>query len=190
MTGLDLDSDTIMSVACYVSSSVAVEDDTFAKKFKKVTDYELNVLDEEGFATVIHHEQKALNRMGDWCKQHHGSSGLSAECLASTTSAQDAASRLLEYIKKHVKEPRTALLAGNSVHADAAFLRKSPFDVVTRFLHYRILDISAIKEAARRWAPQDTLKHTPQKKGLHEARADVLESIDEARFYKQAFFSS
>ncbi|KAH7400922.1 oligoribonuclease-like protein [Phaeosphaeria sp. MPI-PUGE-AT-0046c] len=170
MTGLDTENDTIMSLAAFV------------------TDADLNLLDEQGYETIIHHSREQLDRMGEWCTRHHGQSGLTQQCLDSTTTAEQAAEELLTYIKTYVPERRTALLAGNSVHADKSFLVKEPYKVVTDHLHYRILDVSSIKEAARRWAPKDVLKKIPRKQMLHEARADILESIEEARFYREAFF--
>lgn len=170
MTGLDPESDTIMSIACFV------------------TDCHLNLVDEDGFEVIIHHSKEALDRMGEWCTKHHGESGLTQACLDSKTTPQEAAEGLLQYIQKHVPTRRTALLAGNSVHADQTFLVKPPYKAVTDYLHYRILDVSSLKEAARRWAPADVLKNMPKKKMLHEARADILESIEEARFYRETFF--
>lgn len=170
MTGLDYDNDSILSLACFV------------------TDYDLNVLDEDGFEAVIHHSKERLDQMDEWCTSHHAASGLTAAAIASPTSAEDAAAGLLEYVQVHAPEPRKALLAGNTVHADAAFLRRPPYNVVLKHLHHRILDVSAIKEAAKRWVPEQVLKKTPQKKGLHEAREDILESIREARFYRDVMF--
>lgn len=170
MTGLDAETDTIMSLAAFI------------------TDASLNLLDEQGYEAVIHHSKQDLDRMGEWCTKHHGQSGLTQACLDSTTTAEQAAKGLLEYIQKYVPEPRKALLAGNSVHADKMFLVKSPYKVVMDHLHYRILDVSTLKEAARRWASKDILKQIPRKRLLHEARADILESIQEAKFYREAFF--
>ena len=170
MTGLNTDTDTIMSLACFV------------------TDDQLNILDDTGFEAVIHHSKEQLDRMGEWCTSHHGASGLTQACLDSSTTAEEAAQGLLKYIQKYVSKPRTALLAGNSVHADRAFLVQAPYTKVIDHLHYRILDVSSIKEAARRWAPQDVLQKAPKKKMLHEAREDILESIREARFYRETFF--
>ncbi|KAI4927338.1 hypothetical protein J4E85_005848 [Alternaria conjuncta] len=170
MTGLNTDNDTIMSLAAFV------------------TDADLNILDEIGYEAIIHHEKEQLDLMGEWCTSHHGQSGLTQACIDSTTTAEEAAEGLLAYIKKFVPERRTALLSGSSVHADKSFLVKQPYKVVTDYLHYRIMDVSSIKEAARRWAPKATLKKIPRKKMLHEARADILESIEEARYYREAFF--
>jgi len=170
MTGLDLSKDTIMSLACFI------------------TDAQLNLLDETGYECVLQHSQKQLNAMGEWCQSHHGASGLTQACLNSTTTAETAATELLEYIQKFIPDRKQGLLAGNTVHADKAFLVKEPWRKVIRHLHHRILDVSAIKEAARRWAPDDALKKSPQKKGKHEAKADILESIEEARYYRRVFF--
>ncbi|KAL5407894.1 hypothetical protein PMIN06_007042 [Paraphaeosphaeria minitans] len=170
MTGLDSDNDTIMSLACFV------------------TDRDLNIFDKDGYEAVIQHNKEDLDCMGEWCTKHHGDSGLTEACINSTTTAEQAAQGLLQYIKKYVPSTGTALLAGNSVHADKSFLVKQPYNIVTDYLHYRILDVSSIKEAARRWAPPEVLKKAPKKKMLHEARADILESIEEAKFYRAAFF--
>ncbi|KAF2019736.1 oligoribonuclease-like protein [Aaosphaeria arxii CBS 175.79] len=170
MTGLDYDNDTIMSFACFV------------------TDDQLNLLDERGFEAIVHHSKEQLDRMGEWCTKQHGKTGLTQACLDSTTSPQEAAQGLLEYVQKYVPKARTALLAGNSVHVDKEFLIKPPYKEVIDHLHYRILDVSSIKEAARRWAPPDVLKKAPKKKMLHEAREDILESIKEAQYYRDAFF--
>ncbi|KAF2645091.1 oligoribonuclease-like protein [Massarina eburnea CBS 473.64] len=170
MTGLDAETESIMSVACFV------------------TDHDLNLLDENGYEATIHHSKERLEAMDEWCVKHHGDSGLTRACIASSTSAEEAAVGLLAYIKTHVSRPRTALLAGNSVHADKSFLVKGPWAGVVGWLHYRILDVSAIKEAARRWAGAEVLGRVPRKLLRHEARADVLESIEEARFYRDAFF--
>jgi|SRR5690242_2572434 len=170
MTGLDTSKDTIMSLAAFV------------------TDADLNILDEEGYEAIIHHDKEQLDRMGEWCTRHHGESGLTQACLDSATTAEAAAEGLLQYIKKFAPERRTALIAGNSIHADRGFLVLPPYKPIIDHLHYRIFDVSSIKEAARRWAPKETLKKIPRKQMLHEARADILESIEEARFYREAFF--
>lgn len=172
MTGLDAEKDTIMSLACFI------------------TDYNLNLLDQQGYEATIKHSQAQMDAMGQWCREHHGASGLTQTCLNSTTTADTAAGELLQYIQKYVPDKRRGLLAGNTVHADKAFLVKEPWTKVIRHLHHRILDVSAIKEAARRWAPGEVLKKSPQKAGKHEAKADILESIEEARYYKKVFFSN
>ena len=172
MTGLDAENDTIMSLACFI------------------TDHKLNLLDEQGYEVIVQHGQDQMDAMGEWCRQHHGASGLTQACLQSTTSAQVAAEELFAYILRHIPDRRKALLAGNTVHADKAFLIKEPWFKVIKHLHHRILDVSAIKEAARRWAPEDVLKKSPQKAGKHEAKADILESIEEARFYRDVFFKT
>lgn len=170
MTGLDLSRDTIMSLACFV------------------TDYNLNMLDPVGYEAVIHHSREQLDAMGEWCTDHHGASGLTQACLDSTTTAETAATELFEYVKQYAPDRRRALLAGNTVHADRSFLVVEPWTKVVNHLHHRILDVSAIKEAAKRWAPVEVLKKSPGKEGKHEAKADILESIEEARYYKKVFF--
>lgn len=126
--------------------------------------------------------------MGLWCTQTHTSTGLVAACLGpDAISADQAAGELLSYIRKYVATDRTALLAGNSVHADKTFLVKEPWDKVVEVLHYRIFDVSAVKEGVRRWCGEVVLREVPVKKLGHTAREDVLESLEEARYYMGLF---
>lgn len=170
MTGLDVANDTIISISCFI------------------TDAQLNLLDTKGWDVIIHHDKATLDKMDEWCTSTHGASGLTAAAIASKTTPEGAANGLLEYVHEYVPKPCTALLAGNSVHCDKAFLSKHPYDRVMQHLHYRILDVSSVKEAARRWAPVELLQQVPEKKGLHQAREDILESIEEARFYRECIF--
>jgi oligoribonuclease len=170
MTGLDIDHDVIIEIACFV------------------TDFELKLLEPEGYRAVIHQSKEVMDSMGEWCTRTHEASGLTAAVLSSTTTPDQAAVDLLSYVKRYAPEPQKALLAGNSIHADQAFLRKRPYDKLINHLHHRVLDVSAIKEAARRWAPENILEQSPQKAGSHTAREDILESIAEARFYRSVFF--
>ena len=170
MTGLDVERDTILSISCFITNA------------------QLELLDEHGWDAVIHHDKSTLDQMNEWCINTHGKSGLTASAIASRTTAEDASKGLLAYIKKHIAEPRKGLLAGNSVHCDKEFLKKAPYNRVLDYLGYRIMDVSSIKEAARRWSPDETLEQIPKKKGLHQAREDILESIEEARHYRNVFF--
>lgn len=172
MTGLDVERDTIMSISCFVTSA------------------QLELLDDQGWDAIIHHDKSTLDQMNEWCINTHGKSGLTAATIGSSTTPEEAASGLLGYIKQHIHEPRKGLLAGNSVHCDKEFLKKPPYNKILDHLHYRILDVSSIKEAAKRWAPAETLKQAPKKKGLHQAREDILESIEEAKFYRNVFFTA
>ncbi|KAI9791750.1 MAG: hypothetical protein M1816_003560 [Peltula sp. TS41687] len=171
MTGLDPATDSILQISCLV------------------TDHALNLLDKVGWGAIIHHPTSVLESMNEWCIGTHRSTGLTEAVLKSSTTADQAATELLGYIKRFVPQPRTAMLAGNSIHTDRAFLTKKPYDTVLEHLHYRIFDVSSIKEAARRWASPKVLQRAPKKKLAHEARQDVLESIEEARFYRKAFFA-
>lgn len=170
MTGLDPDSDEIIEIFCLI------------------TDGQLGLLDETGWGTVVHQPKERMDGMDEWCRRTHSASGLTTAVLASNVTADSAAGDLLAYIQQHVPARRTALLAGNSVHADHAFLRKEPYKKVVDYLHYRILDVSTIKEAARRWCPDRVLAAAPAKRGLHKARDDILESIAEAHYYKEYIF--
>jgi oligoribonuclease len=170
MTGLNPDSEEVIEIYCILTTG------------------DLEIIDHEGYHAIIHCPKSRLDQMDEWCTQTHGSSGLTAAVLASSTTPEQAAEGLYSYITRFIPEKRKALLAGNSVHADRAFLRKEPYSKVIDHLHYRILDISAIKEAARRWSPRELMAQAPKKKGRHLARDDILESIEEARYYRGAIF--
>lgn len=169
MTGLDPINDVLLQICCYI------------------TDCNLQPLDYTGFEVVIHRPRRILDNMGEWCTRTHASTGLTSRCLESTTTISDAGEQLLEYIKEYVPEKGVALLAGNSVHADKVFLVKECPQVI-EWLHYRILDVSTIKEAARRWAGEQWLEGVPEKKLTHEARQDILESIEEMKYWKGLLF--
>ncbi|GAW16533.1 hypothetical protein ANO14919_059630 [Xylariales sp. No.14919] len=170
MTGLDPDREEIIEIFCIITTGT------------------LEVIDEKGWGAVVHQTKERMDMMDEWCTRTHAQSGLTASVIASKVTPQQAAEELLAYIKSFVPETKTALLAGNSVHADRAFLRREPYNKVIEHLHHRILDVSTIKEAARRWCPPEVLRNAPRKQGLHQAKEDILESIAEARYYKQAIF--
>ncbi|KAI8160740.1 Oligoribonuclease [Colletotrichum sp. SAR 10_65] len=170
MTGLDPDKEEIIEIFCIITTG------------------NLEVVDPEGWGCVVHQSEERMAQMDDWCTKTHGNSGLTAAVIKSITTPEQAADELLAYVKRHVPEKRTALLAGNSVHADRSFLVKEPYRKVMDHLHYRILDVSSIKEAAKRWAPTQVLDNVPVKQGLHQAKEDILESIAEAKYYREAIF--
>ncbi|KAK5651730.1 hypothetical protein OQA88_11692 [Cercophora sp. LCS_1] len=169
MTGLNPDTDAVIEIFCLI------------------TDDQLELLDEEGWGAVVHQPKERMDLMDEWCTKTHGESGLTTAVIDSRVTPEQAASELLAYIKRYVTEEKTALLAGNSVHADRAFLRKEPYSGVLDYLHYRILDVSSIKEAARRWCPE-IASRASRKKGLHQAKQDIVESIEEAKYYKSTIF--
>jgi len=133
-------------------------------------------------------QAKLMSIQDEWCIQTHGENGLTKAVLESKVTPEQAATELHQYIKKFIPEPKRALLAGNTVHADKAFLRKEPYKKVHDHLHHRILDVSSLKEAAKRWSSLDVLLKVPEKKLVHMAKEDILESIEEARYYKEAIF--
>lgn len=124
----------------------------------------------------------------EWCTTTHGESGLTAEVIASKTTPEQAPNALLEYIKKFVPEKGRGVLAGNSVHCDKAFLRKEPYKQVIDHLHYRIFDVSSLKIAAGLWSEEAVRRGVPVKRNFHKANEDILESIAEARYYKEAIY--
>ena len=145
-----------------------------------VTDGELNVVD-PGLQLVIKPSAKALKNMGDFVRQMHTDSGLIEE-IPKGTSIAKAEKQVLEYIKQWVPEERTAPLAGNSIGTDRMFLNRQ-MPALDKFLHYRNIDVSSIKELTRRWYPRAYFP-LPKKEGGHRALADILESITELRYYR------
>ncbi|XP_041749626.2 small fragment nuclease [Coregonus clupeaformis] len=168
MTGLDIEKDQIIEMACII------------------TDSELNVL-AEGPNLIINTTDELLDGMDDWCKEHHGNSGLTQAVRDSKISLQQAEYEFLSFIRQHTP-PGHCPLAGNSVHADKKFLDKY-MPQFMRHLHYRIIDVSTIKELCRRWFPEE-YKLTPQKKASHRALDDIQESIKELHFYRAHVFKS
>lgn len=166
MTGLDLQADALVEVAAVV------------------TDSELNVLG-DGVDVVIRPEPAALDQMNDFVRQMHTTSGLLDE-LDSGTTLEEAQQTVLDYVRTWVPEPGRAPLAGNSVGTDRAFLDRDMPELAGH-LHYRIIDVSSIKELSRRWYPRAYFQ-SPEKNGGHRALADILESIDELRYYREAVF--
>jgi len=166
MTGLDLELDEIVEVAVVV------------------TDYDLKLLD-PGFNVVIKPDQSALDHMGEFVTRMHTESGLLAEIPSGVTLAE-AEYEVLEYILKFVPEAGTAPLAGNTIGTDRAFLAKY-MPRVDGHLHYRSVDVSSIKELARRWYPRAYFQ-APVKNGGHRALADIIESIRELDYYRKVVF--
>lgn len=164
MTGLDSVADALVEVAAVV------------------TDSELTVLG-EGVDVVIAPPAEALTQMGDFVRTMHTTSGL-LEALTTGTSLADAQAQVLDYVRQWVPEPGKAPLAGNSVGTDKVFLDRDMPELVAH-LHYRVIDVSSIKELARRWYPRVYFA-SPPKQGGHRALADILESIDELRYYRAA----
>ncbi|MEZ5093767.1 oligoribonuclease [Nocardioides sp.] len=166
MTGLDLGADALVEVAALV------------------TDFDLNVFG-EGIDLVIKPPAAALAQMGDYVRTMHETSGLLDELDAGTTLAE-AEAQVLGYIREHCPGGSRPPLAGNTVATDRAFLARDMPDLEA-FLHYRIVDVSSIKELARRWFPKAWFQ-SPLKQGNHRALADIQESIEELRYYREAVF--
>ncbi|KAG0222891.1 Oligoribonuclease, mitochondrial [Mortierella sp. GBA43] len=147
-----------------------------------ITDDDLNI----GPNLIIHQPKEFMENMGEWCTQHHGASGLTAAVIASKITTEQACDQVLQFIKQHIPEPRKGVLAGNSVHADKEFLSREMRPIVDH-LHYRIIDVSTVKELGRRWYPKEFQK-APRKKGSHRALDDIKESISELAYYRSALF--
>ena len=166
MTGLDLTSDALVEIACVV------------------TDGELNTLD-DGIDVVIKPPPEALDQMADVVREMHTTSGLLAELGGGVTLAE-AQELVLAYVRQHVPDSRKVPLCGNSIGTDRSFLARD-MPELDAFLHYRMVDVSSIKELARRWYPR-TYFASPEKHGGHRALADIRESIRELRYYREAVF--
>ena len=166
MTGLDPDRDTIIEIATLV------------------TDADLNIL-AEGPEIVIRQPAALYETMDDWNKEHHTKSGLWQKVVESEISLAEAEAQTLAFIKSHVA-PKSSPLAGNSIWQDRRFLVRY-MKSIESYLHYRLVDVSTIKELAGRWYP--TTKYS-KKKGAHRAMDDIRESVAELRFYRQNVFKT
>ena len=167
MTGLDIKSDALVEIAAIV------------------TDADLNPLD-GGCSFVIKPPATALAAMGDFVRKMHTDSGLINE-FESGMTLQDTQEQLMAYLKTHIPEPRKAPLAGNSINMDRQFIARD-LPAVDAYLHYRIIDVSSIKELARRWFPRAYFA-APKKSGNHRALGDIQDSIQELAYYRAAIMS-
>ncbi|MFT4217017.1 MAG: oligoribonuclease [Micropruina sp.] len=166
MTGLDLTSDALIEVAALV------------------TDGELNVLG-DGVDVVVKPSAAALSQMSDFVREMHDKSGL-LTLLDDGLDMETAEQQVLDYVRQWVPNVRTAPLAGNTIGTDRAFLARD-MPALESHVHYRNVDVSSIKELARRWYPR-AYYNTPTKSGNHRALADIRESIEELRYYREAVF--
>ncbi|POH58999.1 oligoribonuclease [Arthrobacter glacialis] len=166
MTGLDAVNDALIEVAVLV------------------TDSELNILG-DGVDVVIKPSDEALAQMGDFVRDMHTSSKLIEE-LAGGTTMEDAQAQVLAYIQKYVPQPNKAPLAGNSIGTDKVFLSRDMPELVEH-LHYRVIDVSTIKELSRRWYTRAYFQ-SPPKTGGHRALGDIKDSINELKYYREAVF--
>lgn len=167
MTGLDLVKDALIEVAVLV------------------TDADLNVLD-EGIDIIIHAEDSVLDSMVPFVQDMHAHSGLTDEVRASTVTMSEAEDQVLAYIKTHIPEAHTAPLCGNSIATDRGFLNRD-MPKLDEHLHYRMIDVSSLKELAKRWFPR-IYQSQPAKGLAHRALADILESVQELRYYRKVLF--
>ncbi|WP_347988202.1 oligoribonuclease [Methylomonas sp. AM2-LC] len=165
MTGLDPDNDRIIEIATIV------------------TDKDLNVL-ATGPLMAVKQSDEALAAMDNWNQEHHGQSGLISRVKNSTISEADAEQQTIEFLSQWLPV-RTSPMCGNSICQDRRFLYRY-MPKLEAFFHYRNLDVSTVKELAGRWAPQ--LKDGFQKKSAHQALDDIIESIEELRYYREHFF--
>jgi oligoribonuclease len=167
MTGLDLGRDALIEVAALV------------------TDSDLNVLG-DGIDVVIHADDSLLDGMVDVVRDMHAKSGLTEEVRRSTVTVADAERMVLDYVKQHVPDPRTAPLCGNSIATDRGFLTRD-MPLLDDHLHYRMVDVSSVKELTRRWYPRVYFGQ-PAKGLAHRALADIQESIRELEYYRRTVF--
>lgn len=167
MTGLDPTKDALIEVAALV------------------TDPDLNILG-DGVDVVIHADEAALDGMPEVVRQMHESSGLTDAVRRSPFSIAQAQDMLMEYVTAHVPDPRTAPLCGNSIATDRLFLTRD-MPVLDEYLHYRMVDVSSIKELCRRWYPRVYFSQ-PAKGLAHRALADIRESIRELEYYRRTVF--
>jgi oligoribonuclease len=167
MTGLDLATDALIEIAVLV------------------TDAELNILG-DGLDLVIHAGDELLAAMPDVVRDMHARSGLTEEVRRSTVTLEEAEQQVLSYVRRHVPDPKSAPLAGNSIATDRGFIARD-MPALDAHLHYRMVDVSSVKELVRRWYPR--IYYAKPEKGLaHRALADIRESIGELDYYRKTAF--
>ncbi len=166
MTGLDLSRDALIEIACLV------------------TDGELNILD-NGVDVIIKPPPEAVDQMSDVVREMHTKSGLLTG-LGQGVTLDEAQDIVLSYVQQHVSEPRRVPLCGNSIATDRSFIARD-MPQLDAYLHYRMVDVSSIKELARRWYPRVYFA-SPAKRGGHRALADIRESVQELRYYRETIF--
>lgn len=169
MTGLDPDTHVIVEIATII------------------TDDQLDLV-AEGPDIVVHQTSEAMASMDDFVREMHQRSGLLAEIEKSEVDLAAAGAQTLAFLHEHIREPGTVPLCGNTIGTDRRFLAKH-LPSIEDFLHYRSVDVSTVKELARRWNP-DALAGAPRKIGGHRALDDIRESIEELRWYRQTVFTN
>nr|XP_033328962.1 probable oligoribonuclease [Megalopta genalis]XP_033328963.1 probable oligoribonuclease [Megalopta genalis]XP_033328964.1 probable oligoribonuclease [Megalopta genalis] len=167
LTGLDIEKDTILEIACLI------------------TNKDLNIISKE-FNVIINQSDETLNTMNEWCIKHHAETGLTNDSRLSKISLKEAEKMLLDFLKTYILKG-VCPLAGNTIYMDRMFLNKH-MPLINAYLHYRIIDVSTIKELARRWCPA-TYQNVPNKQQCHRALADIRESIQELKYYKEHIFT-
>ncbi|XP_008216123.1 probable oligoribonuclease [Nasonia vitripennis] len=168
MSGLDVDKNRILEIACLI------------------TDENLNVISDE-FQAVLYQPDTELDTMNDWCQNNHGKTGLIDACKKSAETEDAVDINLLYFMMKYIPKGKCPL-AGNSVYVDRLFLRKY-MPVSNDYIHYRIIDVSSIKEVVKRWKPE-MYSNIPKKEFNHRALDDIKESILELKFYKDNVFNA
>lgn len=165
MTGLEPETDVILEIATIV------------------TDSQLNIL-AEGPVFAIHQSDDVLDNMNEWCIEHHGKSGLTQRCRDSQVSLKEATAKTIEFVQQYAPKG-VSPMCGNSIGQDRRFINKY-MPVFEDYFHYRNIDVSTVKELARRWKPEVLAKVV--KTGAHLALDDIRESIAELKIYQEHFF--
>lgn len=169
MTGLDPKTNRIIEIACLV------------------TDSQLNVISSEPLQIVIRQPDALLDAMDEWCTRTHTATGLLKQCKESRVTEQEAETEVVNFLKKYVK-PNESPLGGNTIYMDRIFLREQ-MPQINKYLHYRVVDVSSIRELCHRWN-LETFRNRPQKKLVHRGVDDILETIEELKYYRQFMFNN
>ena len=172
MTGLDHRKDQIIEICCVI------------------TDGNLNILDKDPignncYESVIHCDKSIMDAMDEWCTEHHGASGLTEKVIKSNKTKEQVEMELLDYIKRFIPEKNVGVLAGNSIHMDRLFMLKD-FPKVIDHLFYRLIDVSTIMEISKRHNPE-LASVIPRKEAAHTAKKDILESINQLKWYMEHY---
>lgn len=168
MTGLDFHLDKILEASCII------------------TDHNLNII-AEAPNLIIHQSEDVLSSMNEWCIKKHHETGLTELCRKSDITLEAAEKTLLKFLKQHVPKG-VCPLAGNTIYMDRIFI-KEYMPQVENYLHYRIIDVSSIKELCKRWNPE-IFSNAPEKKLVHRSTDDIKESIEELKYYRNFMFNN
>ncbi|KAK6460985.1 ribonuclease H-like domain-containing protein [Scheffersomyces coipomensis] len=176
-------------IDCEMTGLEVFQDDHIIEICCIITDGDLNIIEENGYESTVYYDKQVLDNMNEWCVTQHTKSGLVAKILSHPEQTLEKVNQeIIEYVKKYIPQERVGILAGNSIHMDKFFLMKE-FKPLIDHLHYRLVDVSSIMEMGNRHNPR-LMRCYPKKKGNHTAKSDILESLEQLKWYRDHYLKS